>query len=48
MLFIVIVNYYENIFVLLLDRVEIIELNSYIINEKIKIVKEYLVEVVLV
>lgn len=48
MLFIVIVNYYENIFVLLLDCVEIIELNSYIINEKIKIVKEYLVEVVLV
>nr|WP_318023628.1 endopeptidase La [Mycoplasmopsis agalactiae] len=46
-LFIATANYYENIPAPLLDRVEIIELNSYTINEKIKIAKEHLVEVVL-
>ncbi|NPB35817.1 AAA family ATPase, partial [Shigella sonnei] len=45
-LFIATANYYENIPAPLLDRVEIIELNSYTINEKIKIAKEHLVEIV--
>lgn len=46
-LFIATANYYENIPAPLLDRVEIIELNSYTINEKIKIAKEHLVEIVI-
>ncbi|WP_084489739.1 endopeptidase La [Mycoplasmopsis lipofaciens] len=43
-MFIATANYYENIPAPLLDRVEIIELNSYTINEKIKIAKEHLID----
>ncbi|VEU75198.1 ATP-dependent protease La [Mycoplasmopsis maculosa] len=46
-LFIATANYYESIPAPLLDRVEIIELNSYTINEKIKIAKEHLVDAVI-
>lgn len=43
-MFIATANYYENIPAPLLDRVEILELNSYTTNEKIKIAKEHLVD----
>lgn len=46
-MFVATANYYENIPPALLDRVEIIELNSYTISEKIKIAREYLIERVL-
>ncbi|EGV00043.1 endopeptidase La [Mycoplasmopsis columbina SF7] len=42
-MFIATANYYENIPKPLLDRVEIIELSSYTITEKVKIAKEHLV-----
>ncbi|MBZ4212520.1 endopeptidase La [Mycoplasma sp. U97] len=45
-LFIATANYYENIPAPLLDRVEIIELNSYTVNEKIKIAREHLIDIV--
>ncbi|ADV34408.1 endopeptidase La [Mycoplasmopsis fermentans] len=43
-MFIATANYYENIPAPLIDRVEIIELNSYTINEKIKIAREHLID----
>ncbi|QBF34531.1 endopeptidase La [Mycoplasmopsis phocirhinis] len=43
-MFIATANYYENIPAPLLDRVEIIELNSYTTSEKIKIAREHLIE----
>ncbi|UUD35690.1 endopeptidase La [Mycoplasmopsis caviae] len=43
-MFIATANYYENIPPALIDRVEIIELNSYTINEKIKIAREHLID----
>nr|WP_029512846.1 endopeptidase La [Mycoplasmopsis iners] len=45
-MFIATANYYENIPPALLDRVEIIELSSYTINEKIKIAREHLINAV--
>ncbi len=42
-MFIATANYYENIPVPLLDRVEIIELHSYTINEKVNIARKYLI-----
>ncbi|WP_408633493.1 endopeptidase La [Mycoplasmopsis felifaucium] len=45
-LFIATANYYENIPAPLIDRVEIIELNSYTTNEKIKIANEHLIDAV--
>ncbi|MGL5438577.1 MAG: endopeptidase La, partial [Metamycoplasmataceae bacterium] len=46
-MFLATANYYENIPTPLLDRVELIELNSYTIQEKISIAKKYLVKLVL-
>ncbi|WP_029513190.1 endopeptidase La [Mycoplasmopsis primatum] len=46
-LFIATANYYENIPAPLLDRVEIIELNSYTISEKVKIAREHLINIVI-
>ncbi|UUD37269.1 ATP-dependent protease La [Mycoplasmopsis californica] len=46
-MFVATANYYENIPPALIDRVEIIELNSYTISEKIKIAREYLIDRVL-
>ncbi|UUM19048.1 endopeptidase La [Mycoplasma sp. 1018B] len=46
-MFIATANYYENIPAPLLDRVEIIELSSYTISEKIKIVREHLIDIVI-
>lgn len=43
-IFIATANYYEDIPVPLLDRVEIIELSSYTINEKIKIARNHLIQ----
>lgn len=42
-MFIATANYYENIPPALLDRVEIIELNSYTIIEKVNIARKYLI-----
>lgn len=42
-MFIATANYYENIPAALLDRVEIIELNSYTIIEKVNIARKYLI-----
>ncbi|MBU4689755.1 endopeptidase La [Mycoplasma zalophidermidis] len=44
-MFIATANYYDNIPAPLLDRVEIIELNSYTINEKVKIAREHLLDI---
>ncbi|WP_396888610.1 endopeptidase La [Mycoplasma sp. CSL7475-4] len=44
-MFIATANYYENIPAPLLDRVEIIELNSYTTSEKIKIAREHLIAI---
>ncbi|WP_051599960.1 endopeptidase La [Mycoplasma elephantis] len=46
-MFVATANYYENIPPALIDRVEIIELNSYTVSEKIKIAREYIIERVL-
>ncbi|MGL5521945.1 MAG: endopeptidase La [Metamycoplasmataceae bacterium] len=46
-MFLATANYYENIPTPLLDRVELIELNSYTIQEKISIAKKYLIKLVL-
>lgn len=43
-LFVATANYYENIPAPLIDRIEIIELNSYTISEKIKIAREHLID----
>lgn len=43
-MFIATANYYENIPAPLLDRVEIIELNSYTIIEKVNIARKYLID----
>ncbi|MGL5205194.1 MAG: endopeptidase La [Metamycoplasmataceae bacterium] len=42
-MFIATANYYENIPAALIDRVEIIELNSYTILEKVNIARKYLI-----
>ncbi|QSF13799.1 endopeptidase La [Mycoplasma sp. Mirounga ES2805-ORL] len=44
-MFIATANYYENIPAPLIDRVEILELHSYTINEKIKIAREHLLDI---
>lgn len=46
-MFIATANYYENIPAPLLDRVEIIELNSYTVIEKVNIAKKYLISKVI-
>ncbi|MGL4183770.1 MAG: endopeptidase La [Metamycoplasmataceae bacterium] len=46
-MFLATANYYENIPTPLLDRVELIELNSYTLQEKISIAKKYLIKLVL-
>ncbi|MGL6124874.1 MAG: endopeptidase La, partial [Metamycoplasmataceae bacterium] len=46
-MFIATANYYENIPPALIDRVEIIELNSYTILEKVNIARKYLIDKVL-
>lgn len=46
-MFIATANYYENIPAPLLDRVEIIELNSYTIIEKVNIARKYLINKVI-
>lgn len=46
-MFVATANYYENIPAALIDRVEIIELNSYTVSEKIKIARQYLIDRVL-
>ncbi|MGL4343243.1 MAG: endopeptidase La [Metamycoplasmataceae bacterium] len=46
-MFLATANYFENIPTPLLDRVELIELNSYTINEKINIAKKHLIKNVL-
>ncbi|WP_406614819.1 endopeptidase La [Mycoplasmopsis hyopharyngis] len=43
-IFIATANYYEDIPAPLLDRVEIIELSSYTINEKVKIARNHLIQ----